>query len=210
MNVDKVLPPIFNNLMILLTFGLCSPILALVLVCTISVTGLQWLFFIGRFFLLRLRNPSKLAKRFQSDECQIVEAATLTKKFSLEKDSVKDLEDERRSEANLERRSTISVVMDEPLLILDAILRKTVRYESVYIWPIVITSCLFVTCLSWDMAGDRVGWSGAIWVPICGVLMPPVLWILCRWDGRYCWQSRPAVRGEEIENPVGVTDLTEI
>jgi hypothetical protein len=40
-------------------------------------------------------------------------------------------------------------------------------------------SCFFVTLLCWDMAGDKGGWSQALWVPIAGVAMVLLIWV---WD----------------------------
>jgi hypothetical protein len=46
-------------------------------------------------------------------------------------------------------------------------------------WPITVTSCFFITLLCWEMAGDRRGWSHALWVPIVGFVMVLILWL---WD----------------------------
>jgi hypothetical protein len=43
-------------------------------------------------------------------------------------------------------------------------------------WLLIGTSCLFVTLLSWDIAGDQQGWHEASWVPMIGLGMMIVLW----------------------------------
>jgi hypothetical protein len=45
-------------------------------------------------------------------------------------------------------------------------------------WPVTLTSCFFLTLLCWDMAGDKGGWSQALWVPIVGVVMIMTIWLL--------------------------------
>jgi hypothetical protein len=207
---DKILSPITNNLMILLTFGLCSPILAFVIVCAIYLNGQQWLYFIGRFFLIRLKNPSKLMSSVsmsqesgQSVEISIDSTTSLDDTFNVE--THKEFQFQRRRS---DRGSMVSLVTDESLFIVDAILQRVSGYYNVCIWPIMTASCLFITCLSWDMAGDRVGWSGAIWVPICGGVMTPLLWIGNRCE-QYYSKSRPPVEllGEEVENQMGLVNV---
>jgi hypothetical protein len=41
-------------------------------------------------------------------------------------------------------------------------------------------TCFFVTLLCWDMAGDKDGWSQALWVVVVGVVMALVIWVCDR------------------------------
>lgn len=45
-------------------------------------------------------------------------------------------------------------------------------------WLVVCTSCIFLTLLSWDIAGDKEKWNGAIWVPFTGLGIIIILWII--------------------------------
>lgn len=36
-------------------------------------------------------------------------------------------------------------------------------------WLIIITSCLFITLLSWDIVGDKKRWDGSYWIPLIGI-----------------------------------------
>lgn len=36
-------------------------------------------------------------------------------------------------------------------------------------WLIIYTSCLFISLISWDIVSDEEGWNGSIWVPITGI-----------------------------------------
>jgi hypothetical protein len=68
---------------------------------------------------------------------------------------------------------------DQLLLLLDQQLCGVHSSLLVCKWPIILTSCFFVTLLCWDMAGDQGGWFSALWVPIVGVVMAMLIWV---WD----------------------------
>lgn len=189
LKVDKIITPIMNNLVILVTFGVCSPLLAFVIILTIYLTGQHWLFLIGRFFLLRIENSALIFGENEHEGC-VQEILSIENAPSLaSRDSLKDKE---------ERYSKLFYPNDEYLLLVNSILEQTSGYYSICLWPILITSSLFFTCLAWDMAGDRVGWQGALWVPVCGFLMIPLLWIFNK-IARYYYlqiQSNSTIRDE--------------
>jgi hypothetical protein len=68
---------------------------------------------------------------------------------------------------------------DPLLLLLNRQLQGVSSSLLVCKWPIMLTSCFFVTLLAWDVAGDQGGWFKALWVPIAGVAMALLLWV---WD----------------------------
>jgi hypothetical protein len=68
---------------------------------------------------------------------------------------------------------------DQLLLLLNRQLHGVNSSLIVCKWPVILTSCFFVTLLSWDMAGDQGGWFHALWVPIAGVAMAVLIWV---WD----------------------------
>ena len=47
-----------------------------------------------------------------------------------------------------------------------------------YKWLVIVTSCLFISLISWDIVGDKEGWYGGIWVPLSGFGMLILLWFL--------------------------------
>jgi hypothetical protein len=72
----------------------------------------------------------------------------------------------------------IHITSEDPLFqLLDQQLRGVNSSLLVCKWPVTLTSCLFVTLLCWDMAGDKAGWFQALWVVVVGVLMAIVIWI---------------------------------
>jgi hypothetical protein len=45
-------------------------------------------------------------------------------------------------------------------------------------WLIMSTSFLFISLLSWDIAGDQEGWEGSYWIPLIGIGILTTLWVL--------------------------------
>jgi hypothetical protein len=72
-----------------------------------------------------------------------------------------------------------TIIADPLLHLLDQQLQGVHSSLLVCKWPVALMSCFFVTLLCWDMAGDKGGWSQALWVPIVGVAMALLIWV---WD----------------------------
>lgn len=45
-------------------------------------------------------------------------------------------------------------------------------------WLILTPSCFFVTLLSWDIAGDELGWKRSFWIPLTGIGIMLIMWII--------------------------------
>jgi hypothetical protein len=139
MNPDRLLNPhqiisgMLNNIILLLSFGLCCPVLCCYIALSICVNLSCWLFFINQFVRLR------------------IDALVTSQRLS----------------------------EDQLFLLLEHQLHGVSSSLSVCKWPIILTSCFFVTLLGWDIAGDQGGWFEALWVPIVGVVIVTVIWI---WD----------------------------
>jgi hypothetical protein len=145
----RIISSTMNHMILLLSFGLCSPALGFYIAIGICVNLVTWLMLIGRFIFLRivfLKN--------------------------------------RNEESMTSPSSSPSLVNELPKELLN-LLNQQVEVEKVQSsllvckWPIICTSCLFVTLLSWDMVGDQVGWYEGLWVPITGVVMLLLIWF---WD----------------------------
>lgn len=44
------------------------------------------------------------------------------------------------------------------------------------LWLILIPSCVLITLLSWDIAGDQEGWRGSYWIGISGISIMITVW----------------------------------
>jgi hypothetical protein len=76
---------------------------------------------------------------------------------------------------NSEAPNGDQTINDPFLSLLDQQLQGVSSSLLVCKWPVTLTSCFFVTLLSWEMAGDKGGWLQAVWVPIVGMLMTLVI-----------------------------------
>jgi hypothetical protein len=156
LRMQNVVVPIFHHITILLSFGLCCPLLAAAIGCTLYLSLEQWRLHIGRF----------LHTRQQILQCEItsasaalvcVDTSSVPSKFS----------------------------PDHTLSCLEAAVTESTVYFLMCIWPVVWFSCLFFAFLCWDMAGDEVGWKRALWVPVVAICVPLLLYG-CKWVyGRY-------------------------
>lgn len=121
-----------NNLLLFLSFGLCSPVLCWYITLSICLHLSSWLILIGRFIIC------------SSDS---VEQKTNTR--------------------------------NEFVILLNEQVQGIQSSIVVCKWPIISTSCLFITLLCWDMAGDAVGWERAMWVPLTGIA---IFLLILLWD----------------------------
>jgi hypothetical protein len=156
----EIISRMMNNLVLLLSFGLCSPVLCCYIALNICVHLSCWLLLIGRFVCLRI-------DFLASPQLSLAGLSHLSHlSFDLLPLSFVEAGHKEISE-------------DQLLLLLDQQLSGVHSSLLVCKWPIILTSCFFVTLLCWDMAGDQGGWFSALWVPIVGVVMAMLIWV---WD----------------------------
>jgi hypothetical protein len=162
----QILSTVTNNLIIFLTFGLCSPVLGCYLALCISVRLLFWRTMIGRFVFSRLETERSLT----TDPLLAVV-------------STNPLNEATATSLELtEKGDKVSKSGDDQLLShLESQLRDVTSALVVCKWPVVLICAFFFTSICWDIAGDETGWSRALWVPIVGAVMVIVLWF---WDRR--------------------------
>lgn len=73
----------------------------------------------------------------------------------------------------------ISLFVDNRFLIeLSEDVKNTINSIVMCKWLVVCTSCLFISILCWDMVGDKLGWEKASWVPIVGICILILLWLI--------------------------------
>jgi hypothetical protein len=178
----QILSNVVSNLILLLSFGLCSPVLGCYITLSVSVTLYCWLMMIGRFVSHRLdASPSR--------QISTPSMARRDLDVRLNPISVFGVEDKNRRDDGIPPDSLTQPLGSEETLrtrtgdgFLDLLNRQVRGVNSslkVCQWPVIFTSCFFVTLLCWEMVGDEVGWEGGLWVPAVGVAMLLTLGI---WD----------------------------
>jgi Leucine-rich repeat (LRR) protein len=162
MHSGIVLSGILQQIVILLTFGITSPPLALALCFTIYSLTWQWQIFIGRY-LQHGRQPQHLQKPQQQ------------------------LKEQERLESGLSPENSSSLSTNPPtdssggtgVGSLDALMERSVQgvwlgaVQSV--WTMIDISALFFGVLLFDVSGDEVGWLLAVCCFSLPTLLLPVL-----------------------------------
>jgi hypothetical protein len=165
----RIISNTMNNVLLLLSFGLCSPVLGCCIMLSITVNLCSWLMLTGRFLILRLNSPASHdpEKPFGGDsETDIVTgsfSSPLNQNFYLDHQS----------------RPSQAFCSDEFVKILSEQVEGVHRHLVECKWPVICTSCFFMTMFSWEIVGDEMGWLGAVWVPVLGVV---ILVIVVVWD----------------------------
>lgn len=154
----QIISNMMNNVILLLSFGLCCPLLELFVTLNICLFSASWMYFLGRFVYWNCEESRSTTEEVESP-------------ISLEKDK-KEFDDMKCLGRRSIQHEDILIQLNQQVLSVNTSI-------LVCKWPIIVTSCLFVTLLSWDMAGDEVGWYGSLWVPGTGCLILIVIWM---WD----------------------------
>lgn len=113
----------------------------------------SWLMLVGRFLTLRI--PTLSSSPLDSP-----------------RDALKDLEKPRQSSEPHQHQDELVNLLREQVA---GVHRHLIECK----WPVICTSCFFMTMFSWEIVGDEVGWLEAIWVPVLGVV---ILAIVMVWD----------------------------
>lgn len=71
------------------------------------------------------------------------------------------------------------------------------------VWSVAMTSCFFITCLCWDVAGDKQGFRGSTWVPAFTVLFLGVMWVGNNFPVFRDWYNTLLARKNSTEMSVG-------
>jgi hypothetical protein len=164
----RIVSNTMNNVLLLLSFGLCSPALGCCLMLSITVNLCSWLMLVGRFLMLRLRSlvqndPERPFGDSLGTDLGISSISPLTHSSSLD--------DQRPPSQSLCTDDFVNLLREQ----VAGVHRHLIECK----WPVICTSCFFMTMFSWEIVGDEVGWLEAIWVPVLGVV---ILFIVMVWD----------------------------
>jgi hypothetical protein len=159
----QILSTVVNNLILLITFGLCSPVLGCSLALCVCARLWCWLMLIGRFVFSRL------------DQCS---QSVSPPSFLVSTNPLNDGTGSEATSTNEEKVVRgVALGGDQLLSLLEIQLRDVNLALLVCRWPVVFTCVFFFTSICWDIAGDKAGWSGALWVPVVGVVILLALWL---------------------------------
>ena len=160
---------VFNNWLLMVTFGLCSPVLVLAVVCSVLMKMSMWVLLVGRFTRCMLHDedsgggvncseatthPAATTSDATTSRTRVVVATALTVETTPSSSSA--AADENRT-ADVAQNALTALA--EEYIPLSEVLAGS-------FWRLVWCSALFVSLLGWDLAMDEVGWLQSMWVPL--------------------------------------------
>lgn len=138
---------VLNNWLLMLTFGLFSPVLAAAIACVVVLKMFLWVFLIGRF--------TRCALQAGCVGGTTITTATVATKSIDGTAAVAAADDQNGCD-----------VVHFSLAALAAAYTPLFEVLARAFWRLVWCSALFVSLLGWDMAADDVGWLRSLWIPL--------------------------------------------
>jgi hypothetical protein len=149
---------VLNNWLLMLTFGLCSPVLAVAIVCSVLLKMSLWMSLVGRFTRSILPGDGGGGDGSNATSPPAAGTTAVGPFPSRLSETVS-----RRSVVN--NKNTDDVV-HFALTALAEVHIPLFEVLSRSFWRLIWCSALFVALLGWDMAGDEVGLLQSLWVPL--------------------------------------------
>ena len=175
----QIISRAMNNFILLLSFGLCSPVLCLYIAFCISLQLCSWLLLIHRFVTFSCSKD--ITPSLNENEKDTGSFHFFSFPFLFLLPHLLSTEKGLDLNHTPNSQSTLASDPDLHIQLLNQELQAANCPSSLLVCKslVVLTSSFFVTMLCWDMAGDRGGWAQALWVPIVGVLIVIAVWF---WD----------------------------
>ena len=176
---------VFNNWLLMVTFGLCSPVLVVAIVCSVLLKMSLWVSLIGRFTRCHLHDDRGVHDGGRQTE---VTTVTASSRSSVITSSACAAADKDRNDAH---------VVYDALVALAAV---HIPLHDVLIgsfWRLVWCSAIFVALLGWDMAMDEVGWLQSVWVPLI-----PLCYVVLLRCATYFLYSHSNYSSDSVEKTV--------
>jgi hypothetical protein len=157
LRMDNIMTSHMQDILILLTFGLCCPLLAIVIGLSINISIWQVRLVVGRFVFLR--NPS--LKNFKVEENSSSSPPWAIRPSPVASSCL--------ASTSLRPESVSVSQSDLSLIALTAVISDLGRSYHQVLWVLVWSSCVFWAFLCWDISGDEVGWNQCYWIPLTAI-----------------------------------------
>jgi hypothetical protein len=148
---DNIAVSLMLHVALLLTFGLCSPILGFAIMTVTCLSMTQWRILIARFVSIRAQQSKALSTDPESSGAPTATTAVAP------------------------RRGSRPMKEDDVINVLSAMVGDTAACFQSMLWAVLWTSCLFFAFLCWDIAADTVGWVQSCWIPLVAFCALPLL-----------------------------------
>ena len=155
---------VLNNWLVMLTFGLCSPVLAVAITFTVLLKMYFWSMLVGRFTVVCLsfdRGNENKGYKSKHNATSTVEGDAITNNSSPRPFAGGLPSGRNVSEIGLDSAAVVRLL--DTLAGVHIPLRKVLAASF---WLLAWCSALFVSFLAWDMAADDVGRLRSFWIPL--------------------------------------------
>jgi hypothetical protein len=168
---------IFRHVVVLLTFGVCSPLLACLIALSVTIKLHMWIAMLGRFVHYRVVTKCRYQSKEVMNESRS-ESETLSELLYLHPPVLPgDLSGEEQAHMTSHSRSRPADYT------LQCIARGLLPLQDVFEQcgqPVLWSSALFMGCITWDLSSDGDGWRGGYWAPIACGAVASLLWVYSR------------------------------
>mmetsp|Transcript_9133 Transcript_9133/g.13762 ORF Transcript_9133/g.13762 Transcript_9133/m.13762 type:complete len:1191 (+) Transcript_9133:134-3706(+) len=161
---DRIVAPLLMDAAILLTFGMCSPFLAVAIVAAVHLKVLKWKALLGRFILLRINLI------LQYDVLGAA-AGDIPKRVKVQSEA---------GYCDVMGAQEVVSGIDNCMVCLEDALADMHEAGSKCLWLQVCLGAVFFGMLCWEIAADRYGWADSVWIPVCAVAVPLLLLAYCQ------------------------------
>jgi Leucine-rich repeat (LRR) protein len=151
-STNRRLTNISKHLAVLLTFGLCCPVLAFVIALSTTISLMEWRWLLSRFILHRTHTAAALHGGLVEQNI---------------------IEEQQQQRLTLFSDSVIDCVLEPAHQLIPHLLSM--------VSLLLCASCVFFAFLSWDIAGDVEGWEMAYWAPVTAIGMLLLLLGYAHW-----------------------------
>lgn len=165
---------VFNNLLVMLTFGLCSPLLAVAVACSVMLKMSLWVLLIGRYAIC-VSNFDARADKINvvlSSKTNTTDGSSASHEI-VESNTISPLQFSATTTSTCARSGDSSngdVNKDDivhfALVALAEVHISLFEVLAGSFWRLIWCSALFIALVGWDMATDDVGWAQSLWVPL--------------------------------------------
>ena len=152
---------VLNNWMLMLTFGFCSPMLAIAITCVILQKMCMWIVLIGRFTSVLNGDASSATMSTGDDNGSAI--------ISINQDKNKNNPNCKTPCVHFALKALAEVHIS-----LQEVLQGS-------FWRLVWCSAIFTALLCWDIAADDVWWVKSLWIPLAPICYTLLLRLVAWW-----------------------------
>lgn len=211
LKADRIISSdILNHLLLLCTYGMCSPFLSLAIVLSASLKQCMWVMLLGRFVDMRGGDGGDGIADYHprgQDNARNTAGSVAVKLGSA---NVHELSSGGSGSgevfvSGVGTGAGTDACVDHAIVALGVACVPILDIVTHCVWPIIWSSAVFFSFLSWDILGDALSWKFSLLAPLLTMSIPVCLWlslkarvVLCSYNGAGAGGGRSASEANVI------------